>query len=132
MAKSDIYGLGLESSCDETAAAIIVNGEKILSNVISSQIDIHREYNGVVPEIASRAHLEMINSLIDSALREANIGFKDLDYISCANRPGLIGSLMISLQTAKAFSLSLKIPSNRICMRRFLPVLRRCIRILHC
>ncbi|MCP4134189.1 MAG: tRNA (adenosine(37)-N6)-threonylcarbamoyltransferase complex transferase subunit TsaD [bacterium] len=108
--KKDIIGLGLESSCDETAAAIVKNGKEVLSNVVSSQIDLHKEYFGVVPEIASRAHLETINVIIDSALKEAKINFSDLDYVSATIKPGLIGSLLIALQSAKALSFALKIP----------------------
>lgn len=106
----DIIGLGLESSCDETAAAVTLNGRRILSNVIFSQIDLHRQYYGVVPEIASRSHLEVINSLIETAIKEAGIDFSQLDYVSATSRPGLVGSLLISLQTAKAFSFALGIP----------------------
>ncbi len=106
----DVIGLGLESSCDETSASIVVNGSRILSNRIFSQIDIHRSYYGVVPEIASRSHLETINLLIDEALTEAGIGFSDLDYVSVTNRPGLVGSLIITLQSAKAVSFVLDIP----------------------
>jgi N6-L-threonylcarbamoyladenine synthase len=106
----NVTGLGLESSCDETSASVVINGEKILSNRIFSQIDIHRDYSGVVPEIASRAHLEVINSLIDFAMEEAGIDFSDLDYVAATNRPGLIGSLMIGLQSAKTISFTLGIP----------------------
>ncbi len=106
----DIIGLGLESSCDETSASVVVNGSRVLSNRIFSQIDIHRSYYGVVPEIASRAHLETINPLIQEALDEAGIGFSDLDYVSVTNRPGLVGSLIITLQSAKAISFTLDIP----------------------
>ncbi|MBN2435958.1 MAG: tRNA (adenosine(37)-N6)-threonylcarbamoyltransferase complex transferase subunit TsaD [Spirochaetes bacterium] len=106
----NIIGLGLESSCDETAAAIVENGSRVLSNRIASQIDIHSEYYGVVPEIASRAHLEMINPLIDSALKESGLTFDDIDYVAATNRPGLIGSLMIGLQAAKTISYIKKIP----------------------
>ncbi len=74
-----VIGLGLESSCDETAAAVVRDGRVILSNIISSQIDLHRDYYGVVPEIASRAHLETINILIEKALEESGTSFKDLD-----------------------------------------------------
>ncbi len=108
--KKDIIGIGLESSCDETSAAIVKNGTHILSNVIYSQIDLHREYYGVVPEIASRAHLEVINRVIDRALKEAGVGFSGLDYVTVANRPGLIGSLLICLQSGKALSFAEKIP----------------------
>ena len=108
--QNNIYGLGLESSCDETSASVVRSGTEVLSNIISSQIDIHKAFNGVVPEVASRAHLEIINQVVDDALCEAGIHFSDLSYISCANRPGLTGSLMISLQTAKSFSYALGIP----------------------
>jgi N6-L-threonylcarbamoyladenine synthase len=108
--KNDIVGLGLESSCDETSASVVINGKKILSNLIKSQIDLHREYYGVVPEIASRAHLEVINDLIKAALIEAGIKFSDLTYTAATARPGLIGSLLIAVQSAKAISYSLGIP----------------------
>lgn len=110
MKDGEIIGLGLESSCDETSAAIVVEGKKILSNMINSQIALHSDYSGVVPEIASRAHLENINGLITSALEEAGITFSDLDYVAATNRPGLIGSLLIALQSAKAISFTLGIP----------------------
>lgn len=105
-----VLGLGLESSCDETAAAVVRDGRNVLSNIISSQIDIHREYYGVVPEIASRAHLETINLLIDRALREAGVSFGDLDYVAATSRPGLVGSLLIALQSAKVISYTMDIP----------------------
>jgi len=108
--KKDIIGLGLESSCDETAASVIKNGREILSNCIFSQIDLHKEYYGVVPEIASRAHLEVINDVVKNALKEAKINFEDLDYVSATNKPGLVGSLLIALQSAKAISYTLNIP----------------------
>lgn len=110
MKDGQIIGLGLESSCDETSAAIVAEGKKILSNMINSQVELHSEYSGVVPEIASRAHLENINGLIASALAEAEITFSDLDYVAATNRPGLIGSLLIALQSAKAISFTLNIP----------------------
>lgn len=103
-------GLGLESSCDETAAAVVENGRTVLSNIISSQIDLHREYYGVVPEIASRAHLETINILIERSLRGAGKTFADLDYVAATSRPGLVGSLLIALQSAKVISYALKVP----------------------
>ncbi len=105
-----IIGLGLESSCDETSAAIVINGKKILSNRIFSQVELHCEYSGVVPEIASRAHLEKINYLIEMALIESNFTFRDLNYVAATNRPGLTGSLLIALQSAKAISFVLNIP----------------------
>ncbi len=106
----DIFGIGLESSCDETAVSIVKNGKDILSNIIFSQIDLHRIYYGVVPEIASRSHLETMNLLIEKALKEAGIGFADLDYSAATNRPGLVGSLLMGLQSAKVISYTLKIP----------------------
>jgi N6-L-threonylcarbamoyladenine synthase len=105
-----IIGLGLESSCDETSASIVIDGRKILSNRIYSQIDLHCEYSGVVPEIASRAHLEKINTLIEMALDESRLKFSDLDYVAATNRPGLTGSLLIALQSAKAISFAMNIP----------------------
>jgi N6-L-threonylcarbamoyladenine synthase len=108
--KDSILGLGLESSCDETAAAVVRDGRSVLSNLISSQVDLHREYYGVVPEIASRAHLETINILIDRAMKEAGARFGDLDYVAATYRPGLVGSLLIALQSAKVISYTLGIP----------------------
>lgn len=105
-----IIGLGLESSCDETAAAIVLDGKTVAANIISSQIDLHKEYYGVVPELASRAHLEIINSLIDSALAKAGISFDGLSYVAATSRPGLVGSLLIALQSAKVISYVQKIP----------------------
>lgn len=78
----DIYSLGIESSCDETSASIVLNGREVLSNVISSQIDTHKLFGGVVPEIASRLHLEMINKVVDKAIKDANLSLKDIDIIS--------------------------------------------------
>ena len=107
---SPVFGLGLESSCDETAASVVRDGRVILSNCIYTQIDLHREYYGVVPEIASRAHLEIINPLISDALSQAGITFKDLSYVAATNRPGLVGSLLIALQSAKVISYVQNIP----------------------
>ncbi|HSV96180.1 MAG TPA: tRNA (adenosine(37)-N6)-threonylcarbamoyltransferase complex transferase subunit TsaD [Spirochaetota bacterium] len=108
--KRDTLGLGLESSCDETSVSVVRNGREILSNLIFSQIALHREYFGVVPEIASRAHLETVNGLVDGALREAGISFKGLGYVAATQRPGLTGSLLIALQSAKAVSYAMNIP----------------------
>ena len=105
-----VVGLGLESSCDETSAAIVIDGKKIVSNKIFSQVELHSEYYGVVPEIASRAHLEKINSLIQMALDESGIGFSDLNYVAATSKPGLIGSLLIAVQSAKAISMAMNIP----------------------
>ena len=106
----DILILGLESSCDETAAAVIKNGRTVLSNVISSQIDIHKEYGGVVPEIASRKHIERINTVIEEALKEAGVGLKDLDAIGVTYGPGLVGALMVGVAEAKAICFAADIP----------------------
>jgi len=106
----DIIGIGLESSCDETSASVVKNGNTILSNYVSSQIDLHKEYYGVVPEIASRAHLERINELIELSLKDAGIRFADLSYVAATIRPGLVGSLLIALQSAKAISYTCSIP----------------------
>ncbi len=108
--KDRIVGLGLESSCDDTAAAIVSDGREIISSVISSQVDLHRDFYGVVPEIASRAHLETINALIDRAIRDAGVAFRDLNYVAATNRPGLVGSLLVAVQAAKVISYGLKIP----------------------
>ncbi len=102
--------LGIESSCDETAAALILDGKKCLSSVVASQIDIHKEYGGVVPEIASRMHVELILPVIDKALKEAGIDEEDIDGIAVTHGPGLIGSLMVGLSTAKALAFSLGVP----------------------
>ena len=90
----DFYTLAIETSCDDSSVAILKNEREILTNLISSQIDIHALFGGVVPEIASRKHLEAINPLIDKALEEANISYKDLDLITVTKGPGLILSLI--------------------------------------
>ena len=88
--------LAIESSCDETSVAVIEDGKKVLSNIISTQIDIHKEFGGVVPEIASRHHIENILPVFTQALKKADITLKDIDYIAVTNTPGLIGSLLVS------------------------------------
>jgi len=108
--KTGVLGLGLESSCDETAASVVLEGREILSNCVFSQVALHRAYFGVVPEIASRAHLEVINDLIRKALEDAGVTFRDLSYVAATNRPGLVGSLLVALQSAKAISYALGIP----------------------
>jgi len=102
--------LGIESSCDETAAAIVGHDRLVRSNVISSQIDLHAEYGGVVPEIASRAHVERILPVIETALRDADCAMTDIDAIAVGNRPGLIGSLLVGVAAAKALAWSLGKP----------------------
>ena len=108
--KKDIYVLGIESSCDDTCAAVVVNGSEILSNIVSSQNEIHRKYGGVVPEVASRRHIEMIDIVIMEALGKAGIGLDAIDAISVTNRPGLIGSLLVGVGAAKAKSYAAGIP----------------------
>jgi len=102
--------LGIETSCDETAAAIIKDGKHVLSSVVSSQIDIHKEYGGVVPELASRNHVEKIIPVIDEALNIADIQHSDVKGVAATFGPGLIGSLLVGLSTAKAVSFGLGIP----------------------
>lgn len=102
--------LGIESSCDETSVSVVENGRKVLSNVISSQIDIHKLYGGVVPEIASRKHLEVINNVIKEALVEAGVTLNDIDAIGVTYAPGLVGALLVGVSAAKALSYALNIP----------------------
>lgn len=97
--------LGIESSCDETSVAIVVDGKKVLSNVIYTQIEIHKLYGGVVPEVASRRHIEKITFVIDEALKEAGITYEDIDKIAVTAEPGLIGSLMVGINAAKTIGL---------------------------
>ncbi len=107
---TDLYVLGIESSCDETAAAVVKNGRQILSNVIASQADLHRSYGGVVPELASRVHLETIIPVIDSALREAGLQLAEIDLIAATNGPGLVGALLVGLTAAKGLALAAQKP----------------------
>ena len=100
----EILILGIESSCDETAAAVVKNGREVLSNVISSQIDIHALYGGVVPEIASRRHIEKINQVIEEALLQAQVDLADIDAVSVTYGPGLVGALLVGVGAAKALA----------------------------
>lgn len=102
--------LAFETSCDETAAAVLADGRTVLSNVISSQIDIFKNYGGVVPEIASRHHLENINGVLDEALKDANVTLDDIDLIGATNGPGLIGALLMGVATAKSIAFAKNIP----------------------
>ncbi|MDD2446450.1 MAG: tRNA (adenosine(37)-N6)-threonylcarbamoyltransferase complex transferase subunit TsaD [Tissierellia bacterium] len=102
--------LAIETSCDETSCAVIKDGRQVLSNIISSQIDIHKRFGGVVPEIASRKHIESINNILQEALDTAEVGFKDIDLIAVTRGPGLIGALLVGLSTAKALAYGLNIP----------------------
>ncbi|MDD3304170.1 MAG: tRNA (adenosine(37)-N6)-threonylcarbamoyltransferase complex transferase subunit TsaD [Clostridia bacterium] len=105
-----MIGLNIESSCDETAVSIIEDGRKVLSNVISTQIEIHKEFGGVVPEIASRKHLTNISYVVEEAVKEANVSFQDIDYIGVTYGPGLIGALLVGVSYAKSLAYALDIP----------------------
>ncbi len=102
--------LGIESSCDETAAAIVEDGRKILSNVIVSQIDIHAAYGGVIPEVAARSHIEAIEPVINKALGDANVSIKDIDAIAVTHTPGLVGSLLVGTLAARTIAIINNIP----------------------
>lgn len=110
MKDSKILCLAIESSCDETSVALVLNGREVLSNVIASQIDVHKAFGGVVPEIASRHHLNNINNVVSQALKEADCTLDEIDFIGVTYGPGLVGALLIGLATAKAFSLALGKP----------------------
>jgi N6-L-threonylcarbamoyladenine synthase len=102
--------LGLETSCDETAAAVVQDGVRVLSNVVATQHDLHAKYSGVVPEIASRAHLERLIPVIRESLAQAMVSLRDADAIAVGHRPGLIGSLLVGVSAAKALAWSLSVP----------------------
>ena len=106
----DVLILAIESSCDETAASVVKNGREVLSNVISSQIALHTLYGGVVPEIASRKHIEKINQVIESALTEANVSLEDITAIAVTYGPGLVGALLVGVAEAKALAYAAKKP----------------------
>ena len=97
MYKNDLLTLAIESSCDETSVALVAGGRKILSNIIASQIDVHTAFGGVVPEIASRHHLENINGVLDAALNEAGVSLEDIDLIGVTMGPGLVGALLMGI-----------------------------------
>lgn len=106
----DVYILAVESSCDETAAAVVKNGREVLSNVIYTQIALHTEYGGVVPEIASRKHIEKINQVIEQALRDSGKKLKEMTAIAVTYGPGLVGALLVGVSAAKAISFATGIP----------------------
>ena len=110
MSTKDIYILAIESSCDETAASVVKNGRSVLSNVISSQIDLHKLYGGVVPEIASRKHIEKINQVIEEALATAGMKLEEMDAVGVTYGPGLVGALLVGVAEAKAISYAKKLP----------------------
>ena len=107
---NDILILGIETSCDETAAAVVRGGREVLSNVIYSQIDLHTIYGGVVPEIASRKHIDKINQVIEKALSEANVKLSDIDAIAVTYGPGLVGALLVGVAEAKAIAFGADLP----------------------
>ena len=106
----EIITLGIESSCDETSVAVVKNGREVLSNIINSQIKIHEKFGGVVPEIASRNHIEAISAVTKEALKEANITWDDIDNIACTYGPGLVGALLVGVSYAKGLSYALNKP----------------------
>lgn len=110
MDKEDVLILAIESSCDETAAAVVKNGREVLSNVINTQIAIHTEYGGVVPEIASRKHIENINLVIKKALTDAGVTLDDIDAIGVTYGPGLVGALLVGVAEAKAIAFAMNKP----------------------
>jgi len=107
---SDVLILAIESSCDETAASVVKNGREVLSNVISSQIDLHTLYGGVVPEIASRKHIEKINQVVMQAMEEANVTWDDITAIAVTYGPGLVGALLVGVSFAKSLAWAMKKP----------------------
>ncbi|MFO7951359.1 MAG: tRNA (adenosine(37)-N6)-threonylcarbamoyltransferase complex transferase subunit TsaD [Bacillota bacterium] len=106
----EVLILGIETSCDETAAAVVAGGREVLSNLVSSQVELHARYGGVVPEIASRYHLTLLNPLIDDALKEAKLNFSDLQAIAVSHGPGLVGALLVGVATAKALAYATRLP----------------------
>ncbi len=102
--------LGIETSCDETAAALVMGGNDVVSSVVSSQIEIHADFGGVVPEIASRAHLELLNPVVARAIVEAGVDEQRIDAVACTNGPGLIGALLVGVSAAKALALAWDVP----------------------
>ncbi len=112
--KKDVVILGIESSCDETSIAIVKNGREVLSNVVSSQIEIHTRFGGVVPEVASRNHIEAITNVLNSALDEANLSLNDIDAIAVTYGAGLIGALMVGVSFAKSLAYALNKPLLKV------------------
>lgn len=106
----DILTLAIESSCDETAVAILRNGREVLANIISTQIETHKKFGGVVPEVASRKHVENIDIVVEEALEKSGVGFKDIDVVAVTYGPGLVGALLVGLSYAKSLAFTLGIP----------------------
>lgn len=108
--EGDVLVLAIETSCDETAASVVKNGRGVLSNVIFTQIALHAQYGGVVPEIASRKHIEKINQVIEEALAQAGATLEDIDVVAVTYGPGLVGALLVGVSAAKAISFAAGIP----------------------
>ena len=106
----NIFVMGIETSCDETAVSIVKNGREIVSNIVASQIESHKRFGGVVPEIASRHHVEQITIVLEEALNAAGITYKDLDAVAVTEGPGLVGALLIGVNAAKAVAFAHGIP----------------------
>src|SRR4051812_38935963 len=102
--------LGLETSCDETAAAVVEDGRTVCSSVVSSQVDLHARFGGVVPELAGRAHVELITAVIAEALVEAGVGLDELDAVAACHGPGLVAALLVGVSAAKALALTARVP----------------------
>jgi N6-L-threonylcarbamoyladenine synthase len=100
--------LAIETSCDETAASVVSNGRKVLSNIVASQIDIHKKFGGIIPEIASREHIKIISQIVDEALLKSKLNFCDLDAIAVTQGPGLVSSLLVGINYAKNLAYALK------------------------
>src|SRR6266700_3284650 len=105
-----MFFLGIETSCDETAAAVFTDEPAVLSNVVASQTDLHARFGGVVPEVAARAHLQKLLPVIDEALRQAGVGLKQIGCIAVHNRPGLVGALLVGVSAAKMLAVVLGVP----------------------
>ena len=121
--EKEILTLGIESSCDETSAAVLRGGRTVLSNVISTQIPIHQKFGGVVPEIASRKHIVNIMPVIDEAVRQAGVTLTDIDQVAVTYGPGLVGALLVGVSAAKALAFALDKPHHR-CQPSRRPYLR--------
>src|SRR5262245_50367541 len=104
------YLLAIETSCDETAAAVFTDEPRVLSNVIASQTDLHARFGGVVPEVAARAHLRQLLPVVDEALKRAGIGIKDIGAVAVHYKPGLVGALLVGVSAAKSFAVALDVP----------------------
>src|SRR6516225_9259279 len=105
-----MYFLGIETSCDETAAAVFTDEPAVLANVVASQTDLHARFGGVVPEVAARAHLQRLLPVVDEALRQANVPLQDIGCIAVHNKPGLVGAFLVGVSAAKMLAVALELP----------------------